>query len=58
MLLQFGIIGNSPQTMLIEKARQGKIGFQVDDGLIVRFGMNELLLFLDVVFAKGGSKIR
>jgi hypothetical protein len=43
--------------MLIEKARQGEIGFQVDDGLIVRFGMNKLLFFLYVFLAKGRSKI-
>ena len=57
MFLQFRIVGNSPETMLIEKARQGKIGFQIDDGLIVGLGVNKLFL-LEVVLAEGRSKIR
>jgi len=57
MLLQLWIVGNSPEAMLIQKARQRQICFQVNDCLIICLGVN--LHILDgSIFAESGSKIR
>ena len=40
MLFEFGIIWDSPETVLVEETWQWEIGFEVNDSLIIGFGMD------------------
>jgi len=40
MFLEFGIVRDSPETMLVEETWQWKIGFEIYNRLIIRLGVD------------------
>lgn len=57
VFVEFGIVRNPPETMLIEETWQWEIGFEVYDCLIVCFGM-DLYVFSDDIGTQSRSQVR